>query len=345
MKVTTKSLAAQLDLSHATVSMALRDHPLINKETRKRVQALAQQMNYTPNAIARAMRSSVTKTLGIIVGTMRDSFTAGVVEGIESEAKQDDYQCILCQSHDAVEPSRKEIALLAERRVDGLIIQPFNVFNDPELLRLLENYHIPFVFYNGEVAGATGRCVGSDNATIGRMATEHLIALGHRDIACDTGPMEFRNAEIRYEGYRDALRTARIKPDPDLVVHQGWFMDDGAAAVDILFQRKKTFTALVASSDYCAIGAIKALKKHGLRVPDDISITGAGNYWDSALFEPALTTVDQYAQEIGRMATVLLLAQLTKSPIPTANHVVPCRLIERSSTSKRARKATARVGV
>src|SRR5882757_3648291 len=95
MKVTTKSLAAQLDLSHATVSMALRDHPLINKETRKRVQALAQQMNYTPNAIARAMRSSVTKTLGIIVGTMRDSFTAGVVEGIESEAKQDDYQCIL----------------------------------------------------------------------------------------------------------------------------------------------------------------------------------------------------------------------------------------------------------
>lgn len=332
MKVTTKSLAAELDLSHATVSMALRDHPLINKETRKRVQALAHKLNYTPNAIARAMRSSVSHTLGIIVGTMRDAFTAEVVEGIESAAKLEDYQCMLCQSHDAVEPSRKEIAMLAERRVDGLIIQPFNVFNDPELVRILESYRIPFVFYNGEVAGATGRCVGSDDAVIGRLPTEHLIALGHRQIACITGPIETLSAKVRYNGFLETLKKARIRLDKGLVVHQGWFLEDGVAAIDALFERKKSFTAVVASSDYCAIGVVKALKKRGLRVPEDISVTGAGNYWDSALFEPALTTVDQNAREIGRLATRLLFDQL-KSPVTRqGNEIVGCRLVERSST-------------
>jgi DNA-binding LacI/PurR family transcriptional regulator len=333
VKVTTKTLAARLNLSHSTVSMALREHPLINYKTRLRVQALAREMNYRPNAIARAMRSSMTKTIGVLVCTMDDFFTAGVVNAIEHGAKQVDYQSILCQSHDSPEALEKEIQLLAERRVDGLVIHPFGVLRHPELPKLLRSLDIPHVFYDGFVEGSS--CVRSDNQRMGRLATEHLLGLGHREIAFLGGPPDALNSIGRREGYCAALEDADIPFDPALVKEAGWHVEDGGASVEALLARGKKFSAIVAGNDLIAIGAIKALHRRGLSVPRDVSVTGAGDCSVTTLFEPAVTTVDQDIKEMGARTIELLMERIKNPAAPPREVMINCAMIVRETTASK----------
>ena len=330
---TIKSIASHLGISHATVSMALRDNPLVKEQTRERIKKVASELGYIPNGIAQAMRYRHASTLGVIVGNMGNSFTGMIVEAIESEAQERGYRCLICQTHESPAELEEEIRVLEKHRVAGLIIQVLDFDNSAELYRRALRPILPRVFCDGEVPGFRASCVLSDSRNIGFLAAEHLIGLGHRRIAWLQGPD--RNARERYKGFCRAMEAASLRPDDDLAVIGGWGFEEGARAAAEVLARGKPFTGLIASSDPVAVGAIKILNEAGLSVPGDVSVIGAGNHDFARFVTPTLTSIEQWPGEIGRRSVSLLLDHIAAPDSAAARRAIKPRLMPRESTGPR----------
>ncbi|XHR30635.1 MAG: LacI family DNA-binding transcriptional regulator [Chthoniobacteraceae bacterium] len=334
--MTSAALAKKLNVSQATVSLALNDNPIVNSETRRRVKEAALHYNYSPNRIARAMRTGKTRTLGIIIPNVKISFFPDIVNMIETEAKQHGIQCLLCQSHSSFDVLETEIKTLIEQRVDGLILAPVNNFDETVLYQQLLKSGIPTVFCDYELRGTESSSAVNDNIEIGRLATQHLVELGHRQIAFFQGYHVSRMSQSRCQGYRETLEKAQIPYSEKLVLgfdeHGGAI--DGASAITKLIDDKIPFTAIVAVSDTIAISAMKEALARGLRVPEDISIIGAANLEVSALVSPGLTTIDQHPEQIGKEAIRLLLEKIESPSVASKSVVVPSSLLLRQSTAR-----------
>lgn len=335
VRPTIKSIASYLGISHATVSMGLRDNPLIKEGTRERIKAAAAELGYVPNGIAQAMRYRHASTLGVIVGNMGNSFTGMIVEAIESEAKKHGYRCLICQTHESPSELEQEIRVLEKHRAAGLIIQELDFENQAETYKRLLFPVIPCVFCDGEVPGYPASAVLSDSRNLGFLAARHLIELGHRKIACLQGPD--RNAQERFQGYCRALKKASLKVDENIVVAGGWGFEEGVRTASELLARGTPFTALVASSDPVAAGAMKVLTEAGLRIPHDVSVVGAGNHDFAEFVTPSLTSIEQYPREIGRLAVKILFDRIEREDAPLVRHTIKPRLIVRESTGPRRR--------
>ncbi len=330
---TLKSIAKQLGISHATVSMALRDNPLINTHTREQVKQAAAELRYVPNGIAQAMRYSQASTLGVIVGEIGNSFTSMIIGAIENEAQKHGYQCLICQAHESVISLEQEIHMLARHRSAGLIIQALDFENQADVYNRALLPIVPCVFCDGEVPNYPSSSVLSDNRYLGYLATQHLIELGHHRIACILGPD--RNAQERFQGYRRAMAKAFLPVDDNLIIVGGWGFEEGARTARELLKRGSHFTAVVASSDPVAVGAIKVLVAARLRVPEDVSIIGAGNHDFTCLITPTLTSIEQYPGKIGQQAMATLLERITDPSSPFRRRAIKPRLIIRESTAPR----------
>lgn len=333
MRPTIKSIANQLGISHATVSMALRDHPLVKEETKQRIKLEAAKLGYVPNGIAQAMRQSRSSTVGVIVGNMGNSFTGMVVEAIENEVKKRGYRCLICQTHESPSDMEQEIRVLEKHRSAGLIIQALNFEMLEEIYKRTLLPTIPCVFCDGYVPGYPASAVVSDNRSLGFMATQHLIELGHRRIACLLGPD--RNAQDRFQGYSKALKKASLKLDENLVISGGWGFEEGVRTAQKLLSRKVSFTGVVASSDPVAVGAMEVLAKAGFRVPSDISVMGAGNHDFGYFVTPPLTSIEQYPEKIGKYAVDLLFERINHPNTGFVRRLIKPRLIARESTARR----------
>lgn len=331
--ITARKLAADLGLAQATVSMALRDHPAISATTRRRVQEAARRCHYRPSRVARAMRLGRTFTVGVIVPNFAVSYIPAIVDAVEDEAKRGGYQCLICQSHASEASFRREVDVLIEQRVDGLVILPFGSAVNHEAYALLQAQSVPFVIADMEMpAGLEVDTVTNDNRLIGRLAAEHLLALGHRRIAFLRGWSGSLNALRRLEGYRLALERHGLAFDERLVVDDARPGDDGYCPVAELLARKADVTAVVAvSSDHIAVRAMRALQARGLHVPSAVSVIGCGNHDYSALVSPSLTTIDQDAAGQGRAAFALLARRMQGQGAPEAR-VVPVAVVVREST-------------
>jgi DNA-binding LacI/PurR family transcriptional regulator len=327
---TIKSIARHLGISHATVSMALRDNPLIKIQTRERIKQAASELGYVPNGIAQAMRYQQASTLGVIVGNMGNSFTGMIVEAIESEAQKYGYRCLICQTHESPVELEEEIRVLERHRVAGLIIQVLDFANQGEVYNRALLPVVPCVFCDGEVPEYPSSAVLSDSRNLGFLATQHLIELGHRRIAWLQGPD--RNAQERFQGYCRALKQAGLKIDRNLSVTGGWGFEEGARITAELIARGKSFSAVIASSDPVAVGAIKVLTEAGFRVPADISIIGAGNHDFARFVTPTLTSIEQYPGEIGRRAVDMLFERIQAPESPLRRRAIKPRLMVREST-------------
>jgi LacI family transcriptional regulator len=332
--ITTKKLGKELGLAQATISMALRDHPEISLATRRRVQDAAKRLNYTPSRIARAMRTGKTHTVGVIVPVLSVSYFPAVVDAVEIEAKRCAYQCLICQSRHTEEEFQHRVGTLLEHRVDGLVVMPFDSFSNAATYRNLQRHGTPFVIADMEMPGDLAvDSVTNDNVAIGRTATEHLLALGHRRIACLRGTDCSLVMIRRFEGYCAAMRDHGVAVDERLVVEHGRHYTDGQSAVMTLLARGVPFTALIAPSDGAAVEAMLALQAHGIRVPADISVVGCANQDFTALVSPALTTVDQNATSLGQSAFALLADRLADPAAPPRAVKVAAALVQRGSTA------------
>jgi len=304
MPVSIKDIARRAGVSHSTVSRALADSPLVNAETRQRIRQLAHEMGYTPSAVARAMSTRRTGTVGVVVTSIADPFVAEVVRGVEETALDHGYNILLCNSNDDPDREIATVRALREKWVDAVIVTASRVGS---FYARLTEIHVPVVLINNQQPGEYSFSVRNDDFQGGRLVGEHLLALGHRQIAYISGRETATSSQLRLEGCQSALRAAGIEIPPQWIAAGDGRPEGGERAIARLFDRRPGPTAIFCYNDQTAMGALRALKARGLRVPHAVSLVGYDDIAAASYLDPPLTTVAQAKYELGRQAFAMVL--------------------------------------
>ncbi len=326
---TIADLAQRLGLSPSTVSRALADHPHINGETKRRVRACAQEMDYHPNRLARGLRAGRTRTLGLVVLDVSDPFYTEIARGIEDAALHRGYMLMLCNADNSATREAALVDLLSEHQVDGLLITPAD--RAVPRAAAARGQHVILIDADSPDPGISSVSVDHDFGA--RIAMEHLIGLGHRRIAFINWTLEAPHCARAQHGVTSTLAAHGLSVDPALMV----VVDRpdsicGAAATERFLTLPNPPTAIFAYGDLMAYGAMSAAQAAGLQVPRDLSVVG---YDDIPLAEhliPPLTTVRQDTYEIGRCAANVLIEEIEGSSL-RQRISVQARLSVRGSTT------------
>jgi LacI family transcriptional regulator len=340
-----QDLAEWLKISKSTVSRALAGDPRVSSETRARVQHLARELNYRPHSAASGLARRRTNVIGLVIPfaprSLSDPFFLEFVGGIGDYAVTKGFSILLSSpraSQGGPSGSTTFAEIVSSRRVDGLILTEPRITD--ERVDFLKERGIPFVFLGNPGRNSDVCWVDGDNEAGVEMAVDYLVSLGHRNIACIAGPPDQTATFRRLEGYRAALARHGIPHDESRIA-QGDFTEPGGyrATMDIL-DRNTGVTAVFASNDMMAIGAINAARQRGLRVPQDLSVVGFDGIALGAYVTPALTTVTQPIYRLGQAAAELLI-RLVERQSPSERHVLfPLTLTVRESAARRAETAT-----
>jgi len=333
-RVTSQDVARLAGVSRTTVSLVLNNVPNsgIPLETRKRVLDAARQLNYYPNAAARSLVSQRTMTLGLLLcqspeQVFADPFLPQALQGISSVAQPAGYRLLLETVNG---PGTGEyLTLVREKRIDGLILS--GPRSDDNALLTLWREGFPVVLW-GHLPDTDIPFVDVDNVRAAYMAVEHLIRLGHRRIALITyAPLDYTSSRARWEGYRRALADYHVTLDPDLVAYGAFREESGEEAMERLLSLDPRPTAVFAASDAVALGAMMAIRRWGLRIPDDIALVGFDDIPLAGYVDPPLTTVRLPAFDIGRKAAQLLVDLVEGRPPGTTRMLLETTLVVRAS--------------
>jgi DNA-binding LacI/PurR family transcriptional regulator len=308
--VSIKDIAQTANVTPGTVSRALRDSPRVNPETKARIQRLADEMGYTPDAQARSLATGRTQAIGVVVTTLTDPFIGTVVQTIESAAYERGYTVILTSSNDIPEREIEAVQMLQSRRVDGVIVSSSRV--GALYQERLDQLRVPVVLINSlaEQGGQYTISVSVDNQDGGYQATNHLIQKGHRRIAYVAAPADRNDSAERMTGYRNALAEAGIAYDSSLVVQGTGRAGGGKRALPVLLSLNDAPSAVFCYNDMTAIGLLSAACDAGLSVPHDLAVVGFDDIAFAQLAYPPLTTIAQPVDRLGGGAVETVLAFL-----------------------------------
>ena len=338
--VTIKDIAKALGVSTSTVSRALRDSYEISAETKQLVLECAEKLNYSPNPIALSLKERRSRSIGVVVCEIANSFFSQVINGIESIAYDKGYNVIISQSNESYEREIMDLHYLSSRSVDGLLISLSTETNDLSHLISLHNKGLPIVMFDRVSQEIATHNVVVDNFKSAYEATEYLLKQGYKKIAAIANSEFLSITNERLAGYREALGHFDVKYDPAYVKHcfyGGMIFSEIEEAVNKLFTQKQKPDAIITMSDKLTTGCLKTLMRRGIIVPEDIALVGFSNSDITELLNPPLTVVRQPALEMGKAATELLL-QLIESKRPVTqfeNRVLtPELIIGKSSIDK-----------
>jgi len=303
---TIKDIAKQLNVSISTVSRAMRNAPDVNIETRKAVMALSEELNYQPNKLALSLKQKQTHNIGVIVPNL-DYVLATMVRGIDEVALEAGYTVMVCQSNESFGREIVNTRRLLDSLVDGFIVSVSSETKVFDHFKKIQEKQMPMVVFDRVPPDLKAPCVRLDNMDGGYQATEHLIEQGFKRIAILAGPKNLGISNSRLEGYIAALKKYKIKPDPDLIIHCDFNQQYAYVATQELLSMKKRPDAICTISDRMAIGAMLAIKERGLRMPHDIGLVGFNNEPVVNLVTPGISSVDQPAFELGKMAAKLFI--------------------------------------
>jgi DNA-binding LacI/PurR family transcriptional regulator len=336
-RLTIRDVAAAAGVSYQTVSRVINDRPDVAEETRRRIQQVIEDLGYQPSAVARSLASRQTHTLGLITEDFSDYFFTQVIVGAEAEARKQGYYFILGSTERNPDDEPEYLRLLTEREVDGILFARPSTERDNRHVRALIQRGVPLVTTAYILPGEQLMVVDVDNVDGGLQATNRLIEGGHRHIGMITGPESWKSVRDRAEGYRLALEGAEIAYDESCIAPGDWSYESGYTAMQRLLAQCPRLTALFSQNDRMAIGAIRALREAGCRIPDDMAIVG---YDDSPLASycyPPLTTVHQPMQEVGRLATRLLVELIQKPDVEKKETLLKPHLVQRATCGTGAR--------
>lgn len=325
-----KDIARIAHVSHSTVSRALRSSTLVNPETAEKIRRIAAENGFRASAVARSLATSRTDTIGVVVTSIADPFVAEVVAGIEEEAHAHNYSVFLANCNADPDRELKVVQSFEDRRVDGIVVTASRV--GALYARVLEQLRIPIVLLNNQHPSRFGHSVLIDNFEGSRQAVAHLIELGHRRIAYIGDRFGYGSDSERFSGYRSALDEADIPFQPELFIHGDGKADGGLKAAEKLLANPHPPTGIFCYNDMTALGASKAIRMRGLRIPEDISLVGFDDLPLALYMNPPLTTVRQPKHEMGRMAMQVLLKMVAGSDA-RQNIKVSGELILRQSTA------------
>ncbi|MCB0047646.1 MAG: LacI family DNA-binding transcriptional regulator [Caldilineaceae bacterium] len=305
-------IAQKAGVAPSTVSRALQDHPRIGAKTRQRIQSLADEMGYVPSAVARGLKTSRSHVIGVIVHRIEDPFLTEVLRGIEDTLQASGYSLFLAASQRDLKREEKAVQAMGENRVDGVIISSSDISS--ERMHQLERYGIPSVLINNQTQQAPHTySVYHDERYAMHQLLHHVIELGHERIAYLGNTRGGRTNLQRRQGYEEALAQAGLKIRADYIVNgENGMPQSGAQSMRALLESATALipTAVVCFNDMMALGAMQAIRQAGLRVPDDLSLTGFDNVDLAAYFNPPLTTFHQPRYELGLQAATMMLQAL-----------------------------------
>ena len=309
MPATLSSVAARAQVSTSTASRALSGHPSVLPATRERVLAAAAALHYQPNRVASALRTNRSGLLGLVVSNLRTATFHTIAETLQAWAGTHGYQVLVCTT--GGDPERETAFLQTARmhHLEGVVIAGSGA-NADLLDRLVEEGRA-VVTMNREVPGSCAPSVMTDYETAARLATEHLLGLGHTRIAAIEGPPEITSGRLHHAGFSGALVAAGVPLVPELVVRGPFTMSFGRAAAEAVLRLPDPPSALLVSNHEASLGALPVLSEIGLRVPDELSVICTEEEPFYSWWTPPLTTVDNRAEDQARRAADLLLAQLT----------------------------------
>jgi DNA-binding LacI/PurR family transcriptional regulator len=326
-----KDIARLARVSHPTVSRALQNSPLVNAQTAAKIRKIADEAGYRASAVARGLVTRRTRTIGLVVTTVADPFASEVVCGIEQTANDHGYSVFLADSNADPVREKKVVQAFAERRVDGIIVTSSRV--GALYLPLLAEMMVPIVLVNDQHPGAFVHSVMIENLDGMRAIAAHLIELGHRRIAYLGDRFGYQSDVERFAGYREALRAAGIPDMPDLAVHGEGKAEAAMEAMEKLLTLADPPTAVCCYNDMTALGAMRQIRAHGLRVPEDISVAGFDDLFFAQYTQPPLTTVRQPMRRMGQLAMESLI-KLMSGGESVAQIRVDAELVVRESTAK-----------
>lgn len=304
-----KDIAKKCGVSITTVSRALRDKEDISRETKDRILKVAKEMEYTANVPARVLAGGRSNTIGLIVADNSNPYFAKLILGVDEIAKKNKFGVILYNTSEDPELEIQGYRMLSEKRVDGLIITSIRSGEAP--LISLQEKGVPFVLLNRYIENFNTDWVKSDNTYGAYHLTRLLCSLGHKRILHVTGSEEISSVRERLAGYKKALSEFSIDFDPGLILHCDLKMDGAYQCTrQALAAMKPLPTAIFAYSDMIAVGVMKTIHENRLKIPGDIALVGYDNIDYSEFLEPSLTTVDQFAYEIGQKGTEILLEKI-----------------------------------
>lgn len=340
MRVSIKDIARAAGVSHSTVSRALANSPLISPGKKELIRGLARDMGYSPDAGARSLAMGHTCTVGVVVTTIADPFSAEVIEGIEGAAYGSGYSLVLATSQDEPEREIAAVETLRSKRVDAVIVISSRV---GVLQReRLDAAGVPVILLNthswphGRPLGKQTLSVRVDDVHGARLATRHLLALGHRRIGHVTGPAGHSPTDDRLAGYNTALAEAGITPDPALVCMGNGRLDAGVAAMPLFCGLADRPTGIFCYNDMTAIGLLAAARRAGLAVPHDLAVVGFDDIPFATYTSPPLTTIAQPKFEMGQRAMQMALALMSGQTDEMQDVVLLGRLVARETTDTRS---------
>lgn len=336
-EITIYDIAKKLKLSASTVSRALKDHPAINKRTKKKIYDMAEQMGYRSNLFARNLRQQKTMTIGVMVHELNSGFMTSLLSGIEKVANEGGYGVIITDSSDNVEKEIANTRNLFDRRVDGIISLLSSDSKNLDHFNAFVEKSIPVVLIDSMQQHTGVISIVIDNRLCGYMAASHLIEQGCRRIAHITSSLKRSVNALRYKGFRDALAESKIAFNERLVVVAPATEEDSIEAARKIMQMKPLPDGVFINNDFAAAVCIRTFLENKVKVPQDIAVVGFNNDAIGTFIRPALTTIDYPGKEMGAAAARTLINHLNGlgSIDQTSNVTLRSELVVRQSSLKK----------
>ena len=337
-KATLKQIAKELNVSVSTVSKALNDSPEISDLTKAKIKEYAKLKNYKPNVIGLNLKNRKTKTIGVIIPNILNSFFAKVFSGIEKVADEQGYNVIMCISNESSEKEAHTLEMLSNGTIDGFIV---SVSEEAQKNQSYEHFSAiiydgtPIVMFDRIAEGVDCDKVIVDDFDSALDSTQHLINLGCKNIALLSSIDNLSVGKLRAEGYLKALKNNNIAPNKDIILRTD-SEEDLNERIEAILNNKK-IDGIFALDESDSVAALKIGLKIGYKIPEELSIIGfADGILASRRLSPSLTTVSQHGIEIGEVAAKLLIDRLEskEEDIPYETVVIKTKLKERESTRK-----------
>jgi LacI family transcriptional regulator len=309
--ITLKEIALRLGISITTVSKALKGYTDVSPKTKEAVLKLAEKLNYSPNSFAVYLKSKESKTIGLIIPEIVHHFFSNIIRGIIETAEKNGYLVIMLQSNESSELEKKQVELLINKRVDGILMSLSNESNDESYIKDIINRDIPFVMFDKISKLIDCNKVIINDQVAAFNATEHLIRKGCKKIAHIRGPLNPQNSIDRFLGYKKALEKNNMVYDPKLVYTcKGSSFEEGYTFCNQILAEHEDVDGIFAVTDIVAIGVINYLNEKKIKIPEAIKVIGFSNWFMGQVITPKLSTVDQPGYEMGIESFNLLLEEI-----------------------------------
>ena len=327
--VTIKDVADLAGVSSSTVSRVLNDREYIKEETRQKVQNAMHALGYKPSRLARGLRFNTSRIIGLIISDIQNPFFTRLVRAVEDIAHENNYALILANTDEDPQKEELNVDLMISERVAGVIITPTKEYNCP--VKKLINNRIPVVCVDRRVLDCEVDTVLVNNVSASKKLIKHLLSMGHRRIGSILGPDDVTTGRERLLGLINAFEEKKLTLDKNLIFQSTPKEENGYKLAHELLALADPPTAIFAGNNLLALGAMRAIKELGLKIPEDISMVSFDDSTWAELVQPSITVMAQPTYEIGKVAAELILRRIENAQSETQNIVLEPELLLRES--------------